>query len=144
MPGLLKTSERGTPVYTVEDGAVLFDSDLSAVVDYEPTEETVWEPVVEEEKATLLEKVTGELSSLQNRVQYLSSILEGAQKGGARRSRKSSSKKGSKSSSSKSSKKATSHRVKVGGAERVVYEGARGGQYVKMNGGFVSLKDLKK
>lgn len=41
-------------------------------------------------------------------------------------------------------KKATSKRVKVGGAERVVYEGPRGGQYIKMNGGFLNLKELAK
>ena len=41
-------------------------------------------------------------------------------------------------------KKATSKRVKVGGAERVVYEGPRGGEYIKMNGGFVNLKELSK
>jgi hypothetical protein len=42
-----------------------------------------------------------------------------------------------------SRKKATKKRVKVGGNERVVYEGPRGGEYVKMNGGYVSLKQVK-
>jgi hypothetical protein len=42
----------------------------------------------------------------------------------------------------KSTKKPTQKRVKVGGKERVVYEGPRGGEYIKQNGGFVSLKKL--
>jgi hypothetical protein len=43
---------------------------------------------------------------------------------------------------STNTKKATNRRVKVGAVDRVVYEGPRGGQYIKMNGGFVNLKSL--
>ena len=38
--------------------------------------------------------------------------------------------------------KATDKRVTVGKAKRVVYKGPRGGEYVKMNGKFVSVKSL--
>jgi hypothetical protein len=37
----------------------------------------------------------------------------------------------------------TTKRVKVGGNIRIVYQGKRGGEYIKMNGGFVSLAQLK-
>ena len=40
--------------------------------------------------------------------------------------------------------KKTNKKVKVGNVQRVVYVGTRGGQYVKMNGGFVSLSKLNK
>jgi hypothetical protein len=39
--------------------------------------------------------------------------------------------------------KTTSKRIKVDGRERVVYEGPRGGKYIKQNGTFISLKQLK-
>lgn len=60
-----------------------------------------------------------------------------SQGGGARRRVNKSSKTPS------NGKKATSKRVNVSGKERVVYEGSRGGQYVKMSGNYVSLKELK-
>jgi hypothetical protein len=42
----------------------------------------------------------------------------------------------------KSTKKPTDKRVKVGHKEKVAYEGLRGGEYIKQNGGYVSLKKL--
>lgn len=44
----------------------------------------------------------------------------------------------------KKTMKKTNKKVKVGKVERVVYVGTRGGQYIKMNGGFVSLSKLNK
>lgn len=40
--------------------------------------------------------------------------------------------------------KATDKRVVIGNTKRVVYEGSRGGQYIKKDGKFVSLKSMKK
>lgn len=39
-------------------------------------------------------------------------------------------------------KKPTKKRVVVKGKPKVVYKGPRGGEYIKQNGGFVSLKTL--
>ena len=36
--------------------------------------------------------------------------------------------------------KKTAKKVKVGNVERCVYKGPRGGEYIKMNGEFKSLK----
>jgi hypothetical protein len=47
-------------------------------------------------------------------------------------------------SSNKCAHKRTDKKVKVGNATRCVYEGPRGGQYVKINNKFVSLKSALK
>jgi hypothetical protein len=38
----------------------------------------------------------------------------------------------------------TNKRVQLGGNTRIVYQGKRGGEYIKMSGGFVSLAEAKK
>jgi hypothetical protein len=42
-----------------------------------------------------------------------------------------------------STKNITTKRIKVGNVNKVVYKGSKGGEYIKMNGGFISLKKLK-
>lgn len=49
---------------------------------------------------------------------------------------------GKKSKTANKGKKATTKRVKVNGRVHVVYKGSRGGEYIKHNGSFVSLKNI--
>lgn len=42
-----------------------------------------------------------------------------------------------------STKKITTKRIKVGNVNKIVYKGSRGGEYIKMNGKFINLKEIK-